>query len=503
MNPSSFAAAARRGGNITKRNHTGPRATKLTRDGSRSGSNTTSFSSSSLSKFNINGDVRRKVEILTDEQEKALEERRAKERGRKLLLALSSGNLDDFPSLPADVEDGSTLNYSTNQNNSSMHQDDDNEEERDELNETNRSIQSNTTEIAWEDDDNDDNDDNDNGNGNGNDNTMGASFKEESSSEKSEENEEEDVSTNTQSSHSKSNFQFHSNAKTQSKTTNSQQQLVGSSSSTTTSTTRDTTKQRMMREKLWGVLFSNVNRTVEEVYYFCEFESDKEHTQEAIELLENWRIDFQALLEGFQRQIEFSNSNVDSNGIRRRLSSSSANGGLDEEGSEQTEMINKGGVAWEVKKSSPQHLHGTQPPTSGIRAALRTTVSPPRQSQHKKRLNATNHTNKKISNTNNSSASNNRNRRNTNHASTDTMTMNNNQSIIRIDEFEASCSTDDQPVRLNVVVEKHRTDRKLWADMCDEEDELNDDGEHEGSSTGGGSASEMSTLESSTDSNGK
>ena len=500
MNPSSFAAAARRGGNITKRNHTGPRATKLTRDGSRSGSNTTSFSSSSLSKFNINGDVRRKVEILTDEQEKALEERRAKERGRKLLLALSSGNLDDFPSLPADVEDGSTLNYSTNQNNSSMHQDDDNEEERDELNETNRSIQSNTTEIAWENDDNDDNDDNDNGNGN--DNTMGASFKEESSSEKSEENEEEDVSsTNTQSSHSKSNFQFHSNAKTQSKTTNSQQQLVGSSSSTTTSTTRDTTKQRMMREKLWGVLFSNVNRTVEEVYYFCEFESDKEHTQEAIELLENWRIDFQALLEGFQRQIEFSNSNVDSNGIRRRLSSSSANGGLDEEGSEQTEMINKGGVAWEVKKSSPQHLHGTQPPTSGIRAALRTTVSPPRQSQHKKRLNA--HTNKKISNTNNSSASNNRNRRNTNHASTDTMTMNNNQSIIRIDEFEASCSTDDQPVRLNVVVEKHRTDRKLWADMCDEEDELNDDGEHEGSSTGGGSASEMSTLESSTDSNGK
>ena len=479
---SSFAAAARRG-NITQRNLTGPRPTKMTRGG---GTRTTA------------GGVRRKVNVLTEEQEKKLEERRAKERGRKLLLALSSGNLDDFPSL-IPVEEGSGE-----------------EVENDDLNATNRSIASNTTEIAWDDNSNNDNSKNHSNASNG------GAFK---GSEKSENDAfrhcldinatpydpPEGSSSGNKLSRSgpAGSSRLSRPAGSAPHKTSLSQSSIGSNGSNGTANSnsvRDTTKQRMMRQKLWGVLFSNVNRTVDEVYYFCEFESDEERTQEAIELLDNWRIDFQALLEGFQRQTEFSarsltksftqqqsehhdvseedlmngennaGSVVPGQGLRRRRFSSSSRAGVGDVTEE--EVTNKGGVAWDVKKSSPQHTIGAGPSNSGIRAALRT-VSPPRQAR--------------------SSA-----RGMHNHGTTTTTTTTGKQTVIRIEEFEASCSTLDQPVRLNVVLEKHHTDRKLWADICDEEDEAN--GIFDNSSAVGGQSTagetELSALESSTDSTG-
>ena len=110
-----------------------------------------------------------------------------------------------------------------------------------------------------------------------------------------------------------------------------------------------------------------------------------------------------------------------------------------------------GGVAWEVKKSSPQHLLSTS--NSGIRVALQT-ISPPRGGAESRRESR--------------SSSNNNNDHDLD-----------KQSIIRIHEFEASCSTEEQPVRLNIEVERHRTDRRLWSDICDEEDEDNEVEHHE------------------------
>ena len=106
---------------------------------------------------------------------------------------------------------------------------------------------------------------------------------------------------------------------------------------------------------------------------------------------------------------------------------------------------------YEVKKSSPQHLLSTS--NSGIRVALQT-ISPPRGGAESRRESR--------------SSSNNNNDHDLD-----------KQSIIRIHEFEASCSTEEQPVRLNIEVERHRTDRRLWSDICDEEDEDNEVEHHE------------------------
>ncbi len=407
----SFAAAARRGG-AQKRN--APVATKMNSLGS--GGKSRSVASAPT------------AAPMTTKQRKAAkakEEAKAKERGRKLLLLLSSGN---FPELAADdsVDGGAIVSAAA----------------------TNRSIAANTTEIAW---------------GSSNSVGSGSGSKSDSPSKKTDcgETRSRSLSAHAEPYDPSSSSPAASNKNNGKNRSAIHQKSSTLASSTTATSSRDTNEQKIIRQKLWGALFSNVNRTIDEVYVLCEYESDIFRTQEAIKLLQDWRMDFQALLESFQRQNEFSqsfngieddpihDSELDSRGGRtfssgsvdrvRRLSSSSVK-------IEDDELTKQGGIAWNVKKTSPQHL-ASKGSSSGIRVALQQTISPPRGAKK-----SPNNTKRKQKGGDDSDE---------------------HDNIIRIEEFEASCSTDDQPILLNVVVEKHQSDKKLWADICDEEDEIN------------------------------
>ena len=227
----------------------------------------------------------KKVTAKEKKAQKAKEEAKAKERGRKLLLALSSGNLDDFPQL---IGGGDSHSPETSL-----------------LTSLDSSVASHTTAIAWGVD-------------------TSAAVKDiaeegRRSRSLSAHAEPYDPEEDTAGAASAASAGAAGGAAVvvQLKTANTTKKHHphnSSTSSTSSTSSRDTREQKIIRQKLWGVLFSNVNRTIDEVYYLCEFESDNDRTQEAIELLEYWRMDFQALLEGFQRQNEFSNERTQSSG---------------------------------------------------------------------------------------------------------------------------------------------------------------------------------------------
>ncbi|CAM9865702.1 unnamed protein product, partial [Hapterophycus canaliculatus] len=58
-------------------------------------------------------------------------------------------------------------------------------------------------------------------------------------------------------------------------------------------------------QRLWGYLFRNVNRAVDELYYLCEAEGSATHCTEAAELLEGCGRDFSKLIERIADQKRF------------------------------------------------------------------------------------------------------------------------------------------------------------------------------------------------------
>jgi hypothetical protein len=58
--------------------------------------------------------------------------------------------------------------------------------------------------------------------------------------------------------------------------------------------------------RLWSSIFSNVNRSIDELYYLCEEENAQQRCQEAVDLLERSRVDFVKLIERIDEQEKFS-----------------------------------------------------------------------------------------------------------------------------------------------------------------------------------------------------
>eukprot|EP00516_Mucochytrium_quahogii_P000915 CAMPEP_0203746630 /NCGR_PEP_ID=MMETSP0098-20131031/2017_1 /ASSEMBLY_ACC=CAM_ASM_000208 /TAXON_ID=96639 /ORGANISM=" , Strain NY0313808BC1" /LENGTH=1387 /DNA_ID=CAMNT_0050634795 /DNA_START=524 /DNA_END=4684 /DNA_ORIENTATION=+ len=93
----------------------------------------------------------------------------------------------------------------------------------------------------------------------------------------------------------------------------------------------DENEREKLRLKIWNILFRNVNRTIDELYYMCEFDSSEEQCAKAEELLGTYLSDFRELKQRIQTQDEFSKKG-DSDAADARETSK--------------------GLAWEVRKSN-------------------------------------------------------------------------------------------------------------------------------------------------------
>lgn len=51
----------------------------------------------------------------------------------------------------------------------------------------------------------------------------------------------------------------------------------------------------MFRQRLWWLLFENMNKAIDELYFNCELELDLEQIEEALVFLDEARIDFKDL----------------------------------------------------------------------------------------------------------------------------------------------------------------------------------------------------------------
>jgi hypothetical protein len=78
---------------------------------------------------------------------------------------------------------------------------------------------------------------------------------------------------------------------------------------------------------MWKFLYNNVTRAVDELYYFCEDESDYHKTVEAVHILKRCLNDFEHLVRRINDQKNF------------------------EKGHQQTNK-HQGGISWEVRKTS-------------------------------------------------------------------------------------------------------------------------------------------------------
>lgn len=102
----------------------------------------------------------------------------------------------------------------------------------------------------------------------------------------------------------------------------------------TTELQDEDTVKKNLSNRLWKILFSNVNRCIDELYDLCGEEEDKLKCVEAIELLERNSRDFNKLIERIEGQKKF----------------------------EQLSQIpghrSSGGISWEVRKPTSA-IHAT------------------------------------------------------------------------------------------------------------------------------------------------
>ncbi len=80
-----------------------------------------------------------------------------------------------------------------------------------------------------------------------------------------------------------------------------------------------------LRSRMWKFLFTNVDRAVDELYYFCEDEMDELRTKEAVSVLKRCLTDFEQLIIRADEQ--------------KRFEKVSGEG-------------HQGGISWEVRKTS-------------------------------------------------------------------------------------------------------------------------------------------------------
>lgn len=59
------------------------------------------------------------------------------------------------------------------------------------------------------------------------------------------------------------------------------------------------------RDRLWGYLFGNINRSVDELYQLCEEEKSTDRCHEAIGMLSRCQLDFQNLILQIREQARF------------------------------------------------------------------------------------------------------------------------------------------------------------------------------------------------------
>lgn len=62
-----------------------------------------------------------------------------------------------------------------------------------------------------------------------------------------------------------------------------------------------------LRSRMWKLLFNNVDRSVDELYYFCEDENDHQKTLDAVQKLRGCLSDFEKLVTRSDEQKRFEN----------------------------------------------------------------------------------------------------------------------------------------------------------------------------------------------------
>ena len=253
--------------------------------------------------------------------------------------------------------------------------------------------------------------------------------------------------------------------------------------------TAEAAEKAKKRLKLWRTLFKNVNRSADELYYLCEFESDSDHARDATELMFNWMNDFQSLFDRLVSQqgedpsssMVVGNNKVESlnsDAAKRTVPTSTTSNIDGEKSSSSAEALklrpsnlrraSRESVAWEIKTSSPQNLDRSNSVVSALQnispprsrkqpSSVREKSQPPKDQQEKR-----------------------------------------NQKVIHIEDFEASCSTAQAPLTLSLSVEQHQTP-KLWGDMMMQRD---DQSVECSNPTSGGNNGAFDALESSGQSSG-
>lgn len=103
-------------------------------------------------------------------------------------------------------------------------------------------------------------------------------------------------------------------------------------SETASDTYSEGTNRSHFQNRLWRVLFANITRAVDELYYLCEDENAKTKCSEAVELFERCKRDFEKLSERIDEQKRF-------------------------------EIDQAGGVSWEVRKTALGTRHTSHQPS--------------------------------------------------------------------------------------------------------------------------------------------
>lgn len=97
------------------------------------------------------------------------------------------------------------------------------------------------------------------------------------------------------------------------------------------------------RQRLWCYLFENLNRSIDELYFLCELESDVEQIKEALLVLDEAGVDFKDLkarVDGFDRVRKAPS-------LPRPLSAASSNSSISMKVDPQQRRPHA--IAWEVR----------------------------------------------------------------------------------------------------------------------------------------------------------
>ena len=70
-------------------------------------------------------------------------------------------------------------------------------------------------------------------------------------------------------------------------------------------TSSDAPLKNKLRSRMWKLLFTNVDRSVDELYYFCEDENDYQKSKDALSKLRRCVTDFEKLLTRCEEQRKF------------------------------------------------------------------------------------------------------------------------------------------------------------------------------------------------------